>query len=64
MLKDRLVNNFYDDKLNPIQIDNQYHSPEVSETDANNPNKRKIIVRDLKWKSTTVILIIFFFFYL
>jgi hypothetical protein len=64
MLKDRLVNNFYDDELNPIQTDNRYHSPEVSETDDNNPNERKIIVRDFKWRSATVILIIFFFFFI
>ncbi|RGB35213.1 hypothetical protein C1646_759592 [Rhizophagus diaphanus] len=29
-------------------------NPEVSETDSDNPNKRKIIIWDLKWRSATL----------
>ncbi|GBC24894.2 hypothetical protein GLOIN_2v1783466 [Rhizophagus irregularis DAOM 181602=DAOM 197198] len=53
-LKDRLINKFHTNELRPLQTDNRYHSPEVSETDSDNPNKRKIIIRDLKWRSATL----------
>ncbi|PKC08183.1 hypothetical protein RhiirA5_500118 [Rhizophagus irregularis] len=52
-LKDRLINKFHTNELRPLQTDNRYHSPEVSETDSDNPNKRKIVIRDLKWRSAT-----------
>ncbi|CAG8709012.1 16398_t:CDS:2, partial [Rhizophagus irregularis] len=54
-LKDRLINKFHTNELRPLQTDNRYHSPEVSETDSDNPNKRKIIIRDLKWRSATLL---------
>jgi hypothetical protein len=47
-LDDRLINKFYDDELNLIQTDNSYHSPEISETDVDNPENRKIVIQDLK----------------
>ncbi|EXX51975.1 hypothetical protein RirG_257140 [Rhizophagus irregularis DAOM 197198w] len=53
-LKDRLVDKFYDDELRPVRTENRYHSLEESETDEDNPNKRKIVIRDLKWRSSSV----------
>jgi hypothetical protein len=52
--KDRLINRFYDDELQPIMNENWYHSPEESETDEENDGKRKIAIKDLKWRSSTV----------
>ncbi|UZN99503.1 uncharacterized protein OCT59_000772 [Rhizophagus irregularis] len=52
-LKDRLVDKFYDDELRPVRTENRYHSLEESETDEDNPNKRKIVIRDLKWRSSS-----------
>lgn len=61
-LEDRLMNKFYNDELNPIRSDNRYHSPELSETDeADDSNNRKIVVRDLKWRSATVSNFLFYF---
>jgi hypothetical protein len=46
---------FKDSELRPIKNDSAYHSPEVSETDEDDPSgKRKIVVKDLKWRSMTV----------
>ncbi|PKK44827.1 hypothetical protein RhiirC2_722730, partial [Rhizophagus irregularis] len=53
-LKDRLVDKFYDDELQLVQTENRYHSLEKSETDEDNPNKRKIIIQDLKWRLFSV----------
>ena len=44
---DRLVRKFRSDELQGVQTDNQYHSPEVSETDEENSSKRKIVIRDV-----------------
>ena len=52
-LDDRLLRNFYNDELQPIRTDNRYHSPEVSETD-NEDVKQKIVIQDIKWRSSTV----------
>ena len=38
-------------------MDNRYYSPEVSETDEKNPDKRKVIIRDIGWRSLTVSLL-------
>ncbi|PKC53682.1 hypothetical protein RhiirA1_404150 [Rhizophagus irregularis] len=46
------------DKLTTLKdrlTENRYHSPEESETDEDNPNKRKIVIRDLKWRSSSLI---------
>ncbi|CAG8537864.1 16371_t:CDS:2 [Funneliformis caledonium] len=53
-LKNPLIEKLYNDELRPIWTDNKYYSPEVSETDDENPNKRKIVIRDLKWRSLTL----------
>ncbi|CAG8765832.1 4562_t:CDS:2, partial [Rhizophagus irregularis] len=44
------------DKLTTLKdqlTENRYHSPEESETDEDNPNKHKIVIRDLKWRSSS-----------
>ena len=49
---DPLVKLFKNYKLKPIMNDSAYHSPENSETDDENLfGKRKIVVKDLKWRS-------------
>jgi hypothetical protein len=46
---------FKEQELRPIKNSNLYHSPEVSETDEESPTgKRKIVTKDLKWRSNTV----------
>ncbi|CAG8500010.1 17862_t:CDS:2 [Dentiscutata erythropus] len=45
-------------ELRPIKNSSRYYSPEVSETDEENPSsKRKVITKDLRWRSTTISLI-------
>ena len=61
-LKDPLIKKFYKEELKPLQTDNKYHSPEVSETDNEVPNKRKIAIRNLKWRSSTVSMLFIFLF--
>jgi hypothetical protein len=56
---DRLVKKFRPDELQGVRTDNRYHSPEVSETDEENSNKRKIVIRDVRWRSSTVSLLFF-----
>jgi hypothetical protein len=52
---DLLIRKFNNDHLQPIINHSAYHSPEISETDEENPSgKRKIVIRDLKWRSSTV----------
>ena len=52
---DPLIRNFNDEHLQPVINHSAYHSPEISETDEENPSgKRKIVIRDLKWRSSTV----------
>ncbi|CAB5392060.1 unnamed protein product, partial [Rhizophagus irregularis] len=49
---DPLIRKFNNDHLQPIINHSAYHSPEISETDEENPSgKRKIVIRDLKWRS-------------
>ncbi|CAB5359516.1 unnamed protein product [Rhizophagus irregularis] len=51
---DPLIRKFNNDHLQPIINHSAYHSPEISETDEENPSgKRKIVIRDLKWRSST-----------
>ena len=52
---DPLIRNFNDEHLQPVINHSAYHSPEISETDEENPSgKRKIVIKDLKWRSSTV----------
>jgi hypothetical protein len=53
MLKDHLIKRFYEDKLKLILYDNKYHSLKVSEMDEED-KKRKIVIKDLRWRSSTV----------
>jgi hypothetical protein len=48
-----LIEQFKDDELLPIVTDNGYHSPEFSSEDEND-EKNKIVVRNLRWRSSTV----------
>ncbi|CAG8438630.1 10632_t:CDS:2 [Funneliformis caledonium] len=52
-LDDQLLEKFYNDEIQPVFTDNQYYSPKVSETD-DECSKQKIVIRDIKWQSSTV----------
>ncbi|PKY57595.1 hypothetical protein RhiirA4_429099 [Rhizophagus irregularis] len=53
-IDDPLVKMFKIKELLPIKNNSLYHSPEISETDDENPGQRKIVTRDLKWRSSTL----------
>ena len=60
--KDPLIKKFKKDELRPIVDDNRYHSPEESETDSDRPDgDRKLVIRDIGWRSSTVSFINFLF---
>jgi len=46
-----LIGKFKPDELLPITTDNGYHSPEESESDGDG---HTIVVRNLRWRSSTV----------
>jgi hypothetical protein len=50
---DPLIKQFKKENLQLIMDNNAYHSPEDSETDQET-GKRKIMVKDLRWRSSTV----------
>lgn len=53
--KDPLIEKFSDQEIYPLTVDNRYHSPEESETDEDsNTEKRRIVIKDLQWRSSTV----------
>ena len=52
-----VVRKFRPDELQGVRTDNRYHSPEISETDEEDFNKRKIVIRDVSWQSLTVSLL-------
>ena len=53
-----LISSFRKNQLRPIMDNSAYHSPEVSETDEENgEGQRKIVTKDLNWRSSTVKLI-------
>ena len=56
-INDPIIKSFKNDELRPIKESSAYHSPDISETDEENPSKRKLITKDLTWRSTTVRLI-------
>ena len=57
-INDPVIKLFKKAELRPIKKSSAYHSPDVSETDDENlDNKRKIVTKDLKWRSSTVRLI-------
>jgi hypothetical protein len=51
-LRDPLIGKFKEEELLPITTDNGYHSPEYSESDGDGGNA--IVVRNLRWRSSTV----------
>ncbi len=52
---DPLVQKIHDNYLQPVLDNSAYHSPEISETDdENSTGQRKIVVKDLKWRSSMV----------
>ena len=54
-INDLLIRMFKDNELHPIKENTTYHFPEDSETDEENPNdRRRVITKDLKWRSSTV----------
>ena len=54
-VNDPLVRKFKERDLDQIIENSLFHSPEVSETDVEHPEgKRKIVVKNLAWRSSTV----------
>ena len=55
IINDPLITMFKESKLQPIKESSAYYSPDVSETDEENTaGKRKIVTKDLAWRSATV----------
>jgi hypothetical protein len=54
---DPLIKKFNKYDLTLIKESNLYHSPELSESDEDKAKKRKIVVKDLEWRSSTVSLL-------
>ena len=53
--KDPLIEKFSDQEIYSLTVDNCYYSPEESETDEDsNTEKRRIVIKDLQWRSSTV----------
>ena len=57
---DELIKQFKKNELQPVVDNNIYHSPEESVTDSENDGK-KIVVNDLRWRSSTVSNLFFIF---
>ena len=54
-INDPLITMFKESELRPIKEFSAYHSSDVSETDEENTaGKRKIVTKDLAWRSATV----------
>ena len=63
---DPIVSKLKQSELNPITMENAYHSPEESEEDPDslsNNHDNHIVIRDLKWRSSSVSLIVIFFLF-
>ena len=63
---DPIVSKLKQSELNPITMENAYHSPEESEEDpdsSSNNHDNRIVIRDLKWRSNSVSLIVIFFLF-
>ena len=61
-MKDPIVSKLKQSELNPITMENAYHSPEESEEDPDSSLNNRIVIRDLKWRSSSVSLIVIFFY--
>ena len=54
-INDPLITMFKESELRPIKESLAYHSPDESEIDEENATgKRKIVTKDLAWRSATV----------
>ncbi|CAB4444805.1 unnamed protein product [Rhizophagus irregularis] len=54
-INDPLIKKFKKNELQQIKEISAFHSPEVSETDTENlDGKHNIVVKELKWRSSTV----------
>jgi hypothetical protein len=53
VISDPIIKMFKKNELRPIKESSLYHSPDVSESDENS-DKRKIVTKDLEWRSSTV----------
>ena len=60
---DPIVSKLKQSELNPITMENAYHSPEESEEDPDSSSNNRIVIRDLKWRSSSVSLIVIFFLF-
>jgi signal recognition particle subunit SEC65 len=62
--KDSLIRKFSYKELSSIIKDNRYHLKEESETDLDHPRTRRIVVKDMEWRSSTVSFMILVYFIL
>lgn len=53
-ISDPVVTKLKQSELNPIIMENAYHSPEDSEVDEASSTGNQIVVRDLSWRSDSV----------
>ena len=51
---DPIVTKFQQSELDPILMENSYHSPEESEEEEEASERNHIIIRDLRWRSDSV----------
>ena len=63
-IRDPIVSKFQQSELNPILMENAYHSPENSEEEPDNGNElnnskkeNQIVIRDIQWRSDSVSII-------
>jgi len=63
-MEDPIVSKFQQSELNPILMENAYHSPEESEEEPDNGNElnnskkeNRIVIRDIQWRSDSVSII-------
>ena len=64
IMGDPIVSKFRQSELNPILMENAYHSPEESEEESDNgkelnnsKRENRIVIRDLQWRSDSVSII-------
>lgn len=55
LLDDPIISKLKKSELNPIMLENAYHSPEESEVDPDSDsNENRIVIQDIKWRSDCV----------
>ncbi len=61
-MRDPIVSKLRQSEIDPILMENAYHSPEESEQDPDDSEgSNRVVIRDLKWRSNSVSLRIKFF---